>query len=245
MRIAISGSACQGKSTLVNDFLKQWSMYKRSDESYRKAIKNDGIKHSKQGTKDSQWKLLNCLLDDLQASSKDDYVIFDRCCLDNIVYSLWCNAKNSSDIDDEFIKKCIPLVQQSMHYLDIIFFLPITQVAPVPITEKEGRESDPEYIKEIDNIFKVISYGLNQTGESPFFPKEDRPPIIEIFGTPEQRIEMLKLYINPAGDLIDEGSVFSSENIEHMEQLLGVQKKIHKDEKEEQKIRNSIIRGIK
>jgi len=245
MRIAISGSACQGKSTLVDDFLVNWPMYKRSDESYRKAIQNEGIKHSKQATQDSQWKLLNCLLDDLQKTSKDDFLIFDRCCLDNIVYSLWGNEKNNTDIDDEFIKKCIPLVQQSMHFLDIIFFLPITKAAPVPIIEKEGRESDPQYIKEIDNIFKVITYGLMQTGSSPFFPAEDRPPVIEIFGTPEQRIEMIKLYINPEGSLVDEGSIFSAEKLEEMEQLLGIQKKINQDEKEEQKIRNQIIRGIK
>lgn len=245
MRIAISGSACQGKSTLVNDFLTNWPMYKRSNESYRKAIKDKGIKHSKQATQESQWTLLNCLLDDLQNTSKDEYIIFDRCCLDNIVYSLWSNEKKNTDIDDEFIKKCIPLVQQSMHYLDIIFFLPITKVALVPIVDKENRESDPTYIKEIDNIFKVISHGLAQTGSSPFFPPEDRPPVIEIFGTPEQRIEMTKLYINPSGDLVDEGSVFSGEKLQEMEQLLGLQKAIHKDEKEEQKIRNEIIKGIK
>jgi len=245
MRLSISGSACQGKSTLINDFLKTWPMYKRSQESYRKAIQTENIKHSKQATKDGQWRILNCLLDDIQATSKDDYIIFDRCSLDNIVYSLWSNAKGDTDIDDEFIKKCIPLIQQSMHFLDIIFFLPITKVSPVTITEKENREACPEYIQEIDNIFKVITYGLAQTGASPFFPDEDRPPIIEIFGTPEQRIEMMKLYINSSGDLIDEGSVFSGGNLEQMEQLLGIQKKVNIEEKEEQKFRNSIIRGIK
>ncbi len=245
MRIAISGSACQGKSTLVDDFLKQWPMYKRSEESYRTAIREKNIKHSKEADQDSQWTLLNCLLDDLQKTSKDDNIIFDRCCLDNIVYSLWGNEKKTSDIDDEFIKKCIPLVQQSMHFLDIIFFLPITKVAPVPISFKEGRETDPQYIKEIDAIFKAISYGFSQTGSSPFFPPEDRPPVIEIFGTPDQRIEMMKLYINPEGGLVDEGSIFSGENLQEMEQLLGIQHKVNAEEKEEQKIRKQIIRGIK
>lgn len=245
MRIAISGSACQGKSTLVNDFLKQWPMYKRSAESYRKAITNDGVKHSKNCNKESQWRLLNCLIDDLQNTSKDDMYIFDRCCLDNIIYSLWSYEKKSSDIDEDFIKKCIPLVHQSMHFLDIIFFLPITRVAPVPISNREGRESDPDYIREIDVIFKAISRGLSETGKSPFFPDEDRPPIIEIFGTPEQRIEMIKLYLNPEGGLVDEGSVFSGEKLQEMEQLLGIQKEINAEEKEEQKFRNKIIRGIK
>jgi hypothetical protein len=245
MRIAISGSACQGKTTLINDFLKQWPMYKRSAESYRKVVKEKNITLNKQCTKEGQWTILNCILDDLQSTSKDDFIIFDRCALDNIVYSLWNNEKKSSDIDDEFIRKCIPLVQQSMHFLDIIFFLPITAAAPVPVVQKEGREVDPEFIKEIDNIFKVISYGLNQTGKSPFFPEEDRPPVIEIFGTPEQRIELIKLYISSSGSLVDEGSIFSGEKLEEMEALLGIQKKVHDEEQEEQKFRNMLTRGIK
>jgi hypothetical protein len=246
MRIAISGSACQGKTTLIDDFLKQWPNYKRSPESYRKLIRKKGAKINKEGTKESQWTILNSMFDDLQNTSKDDYIIYDRCCLDNLVYSLWHNAKQTSNIDDEFIKKCIPIVQQSMHFLDIIFFLPITRVAPVPITPKKHRETDPEYIKEIDNIFKVISHGLNASGKSPFFPDEDRPPIIEIFGNPQERVEMIKLYLNADGDLIDEEQgILSPENISQMETLLNVQKQAHIEEKEEQKFYNEITKGIK
>lgn len=244
MRIAISGSACQGKTTLINDFIKQWPMYKRSEETYRKIIKKKNAKINKEGTKDSQWEILNAMFNDLQNTTSEDFIIYDRCCLDNIVYSLWHNAKQTSDIDDEFIKKCISIVQQSMHFIDIIFFLPITRVAPVPITPKKHRETDPEYIKEIDNIFKVISHGLSTTGKSPFFPDEDRPPIIEIFGSPEERIEMVKLYLNHEGKLIDDSkSIFSTENIDQMEALLRAQKQAHVEEKEEQKFYNKIIRS--
>ena len=66
MRIAISGSACQGKTTLVNDFIKNWPSYKKSNESYRKVIKEDKLKINKQVNQESQWKILNCLIDDIQ-----------------------------------------------------------------------------------------------------------------------------------------------------------------------------------
>lgn len=244
MRIAISGSACQGKTTLINDFIKQWPMYKRSDETYRKIIKKKNAKINKEGTKDSQRKILNAMFNDLQSTTKNDFIIYDRCCLDNLVYSLWHNAKQTSDIDDDFIKECIPIIQQSMHFIDIIFFLPITRVAPVPIEPKKHRETDPEFIREIDNIFKVISQGLSTTGKSPFFPDEDRPPIIEIFGSPEERIEMVKLYLNTEGKLIDDSqSLFSTENIDQMEALLNAQKNAHLLEKEEQRFYNKIVRG--
>lgn len=244
MRIAIVGSACQGKTTLINDMLKTWPEYKRSNESYRKLLKKEKIKINKEVDQDGQWKILNCLIDDLQKTDKGDKIVFDRCPLDNIVYSLWAEEKQSSDIDKDFIKKCIPLVQESMKAVDIIFFLPITKVAPVPIEEKKNREIDINYIKEIDNIFKAISYTLMKSGECPFLSKDDRPPIIEIFGTPEERIEMIKLYLNEEGELYDEGSsVLDSENLKSMEEILNANKKAYYDEKYEQKIKKKIILG--
>lgn len=245
MRIAISGSACQGKSTLVNDFLRNWPMYKRSAESYRSVIKEKDLKLNKEADQASQWEILNCLLNDLNATSSTDNIVFDRCPLDNIVYSLWCNAKNSSDIDDDFIKKCIPLVQEAMHKLDVIFFLPITKVAPVPLIERDNRDIDTDYISEIDNIFKVISHGLNKTGKSPFFPEEDRPPIIEIFGNQQERIEMIKLYVADTGGCVEGGNVFTNEAIEEMEALLGIQNVLGEEAKRERKLRDEIIRDHK
>ena len=241
MRIAIIGSACQGKTTLINDIIKTWPKYQACESAYRKAVRDGNLPINKETNKDTQWTILNHLIDDVQKYEKGDKVLFDRCPLDNIVYSLWSNAKGTSDIDDEFIKKCIPLVQQSMHKLDIIFFLPITKVAPVEITEKITREVEPVFIAEIDNIFKTISYSYSKTGASPFFPEEDRPPIIEIFGNPQERIEMLKLYLDQDGDLIDGGSVFSPENLDSVEQLLAVQQQLGEVEKKEQKIKDEII----
>jgi hypothetical protein len=246
MRLAISGTACQGKSTLVNDFLKNWPNYKRSEESYRKILKKDNLKINKHVDQESQWKILNCLIDDIQKTDKTDNIIFDRCPLDNLIYSLWAEEKNSSDIDKKFIDKCIPLVQESMKAIDIIFFIPITKAAPVRVELKENREIDEAYIKEIDNIFKAISYNLMSKGVCPFMTKEDRPPMIEVFGTPEERIEIIKLYISKDGNVIDnDSSVLNSENLNQMETLLRAQKRALYDEQDEQKLKNQIIRGIK
>lgn len=244
MRIAICGSACQGKTTLVNDFIEAWPNYKKSAESYREAIKKENLKINKEINKDSQWKILNCLIDDVQKTNKNDYVIFDRCPIDNLVYSLWSLEKQTSDIDKEFIDKCIPLVRESMKFIDIIFFIPITKVAPVQIEPKDNREIDREFIEETDNIFKAIQYSLMNKGACAFFNNDDRPPIIEVFGSPEQRIEIIKLYVNKDGDVVDDGSsVLSSENIDMMEKLLREQREAGYQEKAEQKLKNKIILG--
>jgi AAA domain len=244
MRIAISGSACQGKSTLIDDIIKEWPMYRRSEESYRKLIKEENLPLNDKVTQEGQWKILNCLIDDIQKTSKDDCILFDRCPLDNLVYSLWSNSKGESDIDDDFIKKCIPLVQETMHALDIILFTPITKFSPIPTEAREARNIDENYIKEIDNIFKAITYQYTKTGASPFFPPEDRPPIIEVFGDREQRIAMIQLYLDESGDIItDEKSVLSNENIDLVEKLIRDQKDVQRAEVQEEEFRTTIVRS--
>ena len=171
-------------------------MYSTPDSSYRDLIKGDN--HSKKTNKETQWNILNHMIDDMQKYSADDFVIFDRCPLDNLIYSMWCFHKNVGDIDELFIEKCIPVVRESMSLLDIIFFIPITNVTDESIDDDGSRETDVEYIKEIDNFFKAMHQNW-MSGDTRFFPKEDRAALIEVFGTTQERIKMLQLYINENG----------------------------------------------
>lgn len=212
MRIAISGTACQGKTTLIKDFLTYWDNYKAPKKSYRELL---GDTHSKDTTEDTQWDILNHMVDNLQEYRKGDNVIFDRCPLDNIIYSMWAHDKGN--IGKEFIDKCIPLVKESMKFLDIIFFIPITKHAKVEVVEDNIRETDKKYIKEIDTIFKTMNqYYYEDVG--PFFPKDDKPAIIEVFGDRAERIEMIKLYIDDDGDSIGEGNIIDPQEITDLEE---------------------------
>ena len=203
MRIAISGTGNQGKTTLIKDFLQEWPTYRTESSTYRDKLVAEKLPHSKNATKDTQWKILNHMIDEMQTFKSDDYAIMDRCPIDNLVYSLWCFEKGVGDIDKEFIDKCIPLVCESMKHLDIIFFTPITRAAPVKIEDDGVRETDSIYIKEIDNIFKMIGAQHNQNnGKNPFFPKDDAPGWIEVFGDRQTRIAMIKQYLDVDGDLI-------------------------------------------
>lgn len=236
MRIAISGTANQGKSTLIRDFLEKWPNYKTESKTYRELIKEQKLPHSKKATKESQWKILNLMVEELQKYNKNDYVLFDRCTLDNLVYSLWCCEKGKGKIDDKFISKCIPVVRESLKLLDIIFFLPITKVAPVKLEDNGTRETDEVYVKEIDALFKSLTqqYSLN-LGRTPFFPADDCPGIIEIFGNPLERIEMIKWYIDAEGDLIggdvnSPDNLFNPQNLDEMKKLLESQKNLQGQE---------------
>lgn len=209
MRLAISGTAAQGKTTLLDSFLKHWDMYETPKDTYRSMIKKS--KHSKKTNKDTQWDILNHMIDQLEKYSKDDFVIFDRCPLDNLVYTLWSYHKNNSDIDELFVEKCIPIVRESMKLLDIIFIIPITNVTTDKIEDNGVRETDSEYISEIDNFFKAL-YKNWYNDDPRFFPKEDRAALIEIFGSTDERIKMLEFYVDKNGKMFGEDDTLVDTN---------------------------------
>ena len=209
MRLAISGTAAQGKTTLLNAFLDNWDMYVTPEQSYRSVLKDS--KHSKQTNKETQWTILNHMIDQLESNSDKDHIIYDRCPLDNLVYSMWAFHKNVGDIDEHFVEKCIPIVRESMKLLDVIFIIPITNVAQNDIEDDGVRETDAEYITEIDNFFKAMYNNWN-SDDVRFFPKEDRAALVEIFGTTEERIKMLELYINPNGNMFGEDETLVNAN---------------------------------
>lgn len=203
MRIALIGAHNTGKSTLVENFIKQWPMYKRPEKTYRDIIKEKNLNINKQGDKESQRAILNALVDELQlaSTSEDKHIIFDRCTIDNIAYSLWHYAKDTEGFSAEFIMDSKTIAALALKHIDVVFYLPVRK--EIPITAREGREADPIYREEIDNIFDslVESY---EKATGAFFPSEDCPAVIRLEGPPDMWIPQMMLYIKPSGNMFGE-----------------------------------------
>lgn len=196
MKIAVVGTQCIGKSTYIKDFLNKWSMYTTPEKSYRDIVKEKNIPINRLGDEASQRVILDFLVDQALSCSKSDNVIFDRCVLDNLAYSSWLHLNDK--VSEKFLDESRILVRETLKMFDIILFLPITKVSPVKIVEDGVRDVDPVYREEIDNIFKVFAKSYLQ-GDGRIFPKGDSPPIIEIYGSPEQRIALTSMYITEEG----------------------------------------------
>jgi len=201
MKIAFMGTQCNGKSTLIKGFLKRWPMYKEIKSSYRNLLKTGKITGNQEGTEESQKAILNCIIDDTQkATAKgDDFLVFDRCVMDNIAYSLWLNEKGK--VSDEFIMDTKRIAFEAIRVFDIIFYLPLRE--EIKIVPRKGRDIDPIYRQEIDNIFRAI-VGTYEKSAGIFFPKEDCPAVITLEGPPDLRIEQIPMYIKPSGKFFDE-----------------------------------------
>ena len=184
MKIAFSGTQCVGKSTLIEDFLKQWPMYKVAETSYRdKAKANPEIKLNQAGDEKSQEIIRDAIIDEVQAYSKDDKVIFDRCLFDNLAYTLWLNQKGK--VSDDFVNQQIPIIREAFSLYDVIFFIPLTKHHEIEIVPSEDgqRDLDPVFRSEIDNIMKAIMSNYLDVKKRVFFPGEDCPAIIDhVFG---------------------------------------------------------------
>ena len=200
MRIAFSGAACTGKTTTINAFLTKWPNYKTPEVSYRTLITKN--KHSKRTDKKIQRSILEFMVKQQKDYTLHDNVVYDRCGLDNVVYSLWCHDKGIKGFSKQYIDDSIELVKESMRTLDIIFLS--TRDLMGPIVNNDIREVDPEFVMETDNIFRAIYGQLMTTGASPFFPPNDSPALIELKGTTEERIEMVGMYITPEGSMYGE-----------------------------------------
>lgn len=202
MKIAVIGTQNTGKTTYINDFVKKWSMYKSPKNTYRELIKEKNLPHSKNGNEESQTIIMDCLVDQAINSSKEDFTIMDRCVLDVLAYSTWLCLNDK--VSEKFLDQQRILVRETLKLYDVLFFIPLTKAAKIDIEDNGVREVDPQYRKEIDNIFKVFQESYHR-GDGRIFPKDDTPPMIEIFGSPQERIKLTEFYIREDGKCYGEG----------------------------------------
>lgn len=237
MRIAFSGTGNSGKTTLVKSFLYTWKNYTTPEKTYRNVIDEDNLSHSSATTTETQEKILSFMIDQIQDSDQSDKVVYDRCPLDNIAYSMWSHDKGTEGFTKDFVTKQIKLMKESMRSLDIIFLCRFDSRQKV---EDDGfRDTDINFIKEIDNIFYSLYRQYTEHPEADiFFPHGDAPCIILLPDNPQERIDMVAEYVGPDGDMYgDEDSILNPENINELERLVNLQKQAKDQEEEEERLK--------
>lgn len=222
MRIAISAAQSTGKTQLIEVFKQYWPMYVTPAKTYRDLIKDKNLSINEKGNLESQKIIRDALIDQAIDNSGEKYIIHDRCILDSLAYSLWMaesglleNADISRGRVSDFIAETLLLSRETIKLYDVIFYLPVDPEQP--INDKENRSNDEKYRLEMDEIFYGL-YDAYRTGDDSIFDfnkNNDKnnlgtPPIIELPYKLQDRIDLLKMYINDNGDLLEtEKSVLS------------------------------------
>jgi len=190
MRIAVSGSHSLGKSTVVNDWVASRSDYIREEEPYR-VLGLQGpyeILFREASTRlQNGIQLYYSISRVHRYATSDQRVIFDRAPVDYLAYSQYTANQGATDIDDEFVRSMVPAVREALDRLDILAFVPQSDVWPVAMEDDGIRPVDHPYRAEVDAIFKQIY----REGLFDVFPPFNRPLLIELVGSPEQRLQQL------------------------------------------------------
>ena len=189
MRIAISGSHSLGKSTLVWDWVKRHPEYQREEEPFRALhaeMYDIRFRQECNRLHNGIQMYYNASRVNLYASL-DQCVIFDRAPVDYIAYSQYTADKGTTDIDDAFVEAMVPRVRETLQRLDLLVFVPMTDLWPVDMEDDGIRPVDLPYRAEVDAIFKQIYRDKRYD----VMPKQDPPKLIELWGSREERLERL------------------------------------------------------
>jgi len=210
MRICVTGTQCQGKTTFIDDFIGQWPMYKKPSRTYRDIIASKNLQLNQGGNRESQFAILDALCEQAKDNADEEFCIHDRSVIDNLAYTLWLASKEIGGVVPNDVTASIIQAREALKYYDVIFFLPITKTSNIPLEARTNRDIDEDYRNEIDMILKAFNTDYIQK-KGNVFPTDDCPAVVEIFGDRQQRIQLASMYVKPNGKPFGEedGSLIS------------------------------------
>lgn len=172
MKIAVTGPQNTGKTTFISDILKECPNFRLPTITYRDLIKRKGLDINQKTSPDTQELIRNFMIDQITDAETSD-MIYDRCLIDNLVYTAWM-LKNK-DYDSSFYYETRLMMMHHIEKYDLIFFIPYDNT--IPLKPSELRDITPEYIRDINAMFIEIII------DSKF------KNVVTIYGDREQRMQ--------------------------------------------------------
>jgi len=148
MRIAVIGPQNTGKSTFIEDFLKAFPSYKTPHDTYRDVVHEKGLLINQDTGEESQRAIMEFL--EAQAENfTSPNAIFDRCLIDNWVYTKVQCLKGK--IREEFLKETEKHLYENLKHFDAIVLIPT--VTGVALVDDELRDIDRSFIDVVNRLF--------------------------------------------------------------------------------------------
>ena len=117
MRIAVSGTHCVGKSTLIDEFLRRNPSYAHEPEPYTTLVEDFGEEFSAEPTVEDFRRQLEFSIESLGKHGPEENVIYERCPIDFLAYIA---ALKPNDVD-----ALVGPVEEAVKQLELIVYLPI------------------------------------------------------------------------------------------------------------------------
>ena len=179
IKISLVGTACTGKTTLLNALASVYPEFKIQNESVRYIKKKYGIDF-KSGDTGLQLAVLE--LQTRFSSNEYDYLL-DRGPVDSYSYTKYYRNLNNSDMPAnvyQFLQD--ESKRNAIENIDLFIFL---RPGEFPVVEDGTRITDPQYLTDVDRIMEetIKEWGV-----------EDKT--IQPHGSIIERVEFCKPYID-------------------------------------------------
>jgi len=175
MRIAVSGTHCTGKSTLVEELQRALPNYEAVDEPYC-LLEEEGHEFAEMPClEDFELQLdrsIKCLADNERDS------IFDRCPVDFLAYLLSHRESRVFEVD-----LWLPRILRAVERLDLIVFVSVEDPDRIVIAESENAVLRRRVDEELREILLEDRWGLGVE-------------VLEVTGTIRERVRQVLAAIN-------------------------------------------------
>src|SRR5215203_6027871 len=124
MRIAVSGTHGVGKSTLIDEFLRERPEFLHEPEPYTVLLEDLGEEFSEEPCVDDFLRQLEFNIERLDQHAAGTNVIYERCPLDFLAYI--------DALDQRTTETVLGPVTNALHNLELIVYLPLESALSQP-----------------------------------------------------------------------------------------------------------------
>lgn len=179
MRIAVSGTHCSGKSTLVEDFLAAHPDYVHEPEPYEWL---DGEPFAAEPDAGDFYRQLELSVERLCGYAPGARVIAERSPVDFLAYLLALADLRRGGRPSALIEPAAELAARGMAHLDLLVVLPLHEADGIIAPESEDSELREAMNDRLVELVTTDEFELLGSG---------RLQVIDVYGTPTRRLSMV------------------------------------------------------
>ena len=186
MRIAVSGTHCCGKTTLIDEFLLAHQEFAHEPEPYVVLRDGYGEVFAAEPSADDFYRQLEFDVSRLRYYRPGERVIYERSPADFLAYLLALNDLGRDEDALRLAHSSLGIVQEGLQLLDMIVFLPINDRDGDVVPEWEDVKIREEVNRRLE--------GILIEDEFDFFAS-NRPVVVETIGSTGQRVRTVEMAV--------------------------------------------------
>lgn len=188
MRIAVVGPQNTGKSTFVRDFIATFPQFSTPTESYRDVVRKHNLQINQLTGTESQRHIREFMRE--QIATAPDNTIFDRCLIDNYMYTRFGFEKGN--VEEAFLRESEAIMHETAGQIDLYLFIP--SALSIPLEDDALRDTTPAYVDAVNRTCVEIIFSLIRS----------KGIDVEVIGgTREERITAVRAMLAKRGVVVE------------------------------------------